>query len=43
LVGMVEHPGASYTVLSLAKCAGLSRSAFMDRFRRTSLSLLLTT
>jgi len=33
-VGMVEHPGAHHTVQSLAKTAGLSRSAFMDRFRR---------
>ena len=33
-VGMVEHPGAPHTVQSLAKTAGLSRSAFMDRFRQ---------
>lgn len=32
--GMVEHPGAPHTVRSLAKTAGLSRSAFMDRFRQ---------
>jgi AraC family transcriptional activator of mtrCDE len=31
---MVEHPGAPHTVQSLARTAGLSRSAFMDRFRR---------
>ncbi len=31
---MVEEPGAHHTVQSLAKTAGLSRSAFMDRFRR---------
>lgn len=31
---MVERPGAPHTVQSLAKTAGLSRSAFMDRFRR---------
>jgi AraC family transcriptional activator of mtrCDE len=29
---MVARPGASHTVESLASCAGLSRSAFMDRF-----------
>jgi AraC family transcriptional activator of mtrCDE len=33
-VGMVEHPGAPHSVRSLAKTAGLSRSAFMDRFRQ---------
>jgi AraC family transcriptional activator of mtrCDE len=33
-VGMVEHPGAPHTVRSLAKTAGLSRSAFMHRFRQ---------
>lgn len=33
-VAMVEHPGAPHTVQSLAKTAGLSRSAFMDRFRQ---------
>jgi AraC family transcriptional activator of mtrCDE len=33
-VGMVEYPGARHTVQSLAKSAGLSRSAFMERFRR---------
>jgi AraC family transcriptional activator of mtrCDE len=32
-VDMVEHPGAPHTVQSLAKTAGLSRTAFMDRFR----------
>jgi AraC family transcriptional activator of mtrCDE len=34
---MVEHPGAPHTVQSLAKTAGLSRSAFMDRFRQVFL------
>lgn len=29
---MVAHPGASHTVVSLAKAAALSRSAFMARF-----------
>jgi AraC family transcriptional activator of mtrCDE len=33
-VSMVEHPGAPHTVRSLAKTAGLSRSAFMERFRQ---------
>jgi AraC family transcriptional activator of mtrCDE len=33
-VAMVEHPGAAHTVQSLAKIAGLSRSAFMERFRQ---------
>jgi AraC family transcriptional activator of mtrCDE len=33
-IGMVEDPGAPHTVQSLAKTAGLSRSAFMDRFRQ---------
>jgi AraC family transcriptional activator of mtrCDE len=32
--GMVERPGAAHTVQSLAKEAGLSRTAFIDRFRR---------
>jgi AraC family transcriptional activator of mtrCDE len=36
-VSMVEQPGAHHTVDSLAKTAGLSRSAFMDRFRRVFL------
>jgi len=36
-VGMVERPGAPHTVQSLAKAAGLSRSAFMDRFRQVFL------
>lgn len=31
---MVERPGAPHSVQSLAKAAGLSRTAFMDRFRR---------
>jgi AraC family transcriptional activator of mtrCDE len=31
---MVENPGAGHTVQSLARTAGLSRSVFMDRFRR---------
>jgi AraC family transcriptional activator of mtrCDE len=35
--GMVEHPGAPHTVQSLAKAAGLSRSAFMHRFRQVFL------
>jgi AraC family transcriptional activator of mtrCDE len=34
---MVEHPGAPHTVQSLARIAGLGRSAFMDRFRRAFL------
>lgn len=33
-VAMVERPGAPHTVQSLAKTAGLSRTAFMDRFRQ---------
>jgi AraC family transcriptional activator of mtrCDE len=33
-VAMVKHPGAPHTVQSLAKTAGLSRTAFMDRFRQ---------
>jgi AraC family transcriptional activator of mtrCDE len=33
-VDMVERPGAPHTVQSLAKTAGLSRSAFMERFRQ---------
>jgi len=33
-VAMVEQPGAPHSVHSLAKIAGLSRSAFMDRFRQ---------
>jgi len=31
---MVERPGAAHTVQSLARSAGLSRSVFMERFRR---------
>jgi AraC family transcriptional activator of mtrCDE len=31
---MVEQPGAHHTVQSLARAAGLSRSVFMERFRR---------
>jgi AraC family transcriptional regulator, activator of mtrCDE len=31
---MVEMPGAPHSVQSLALAAGLSRSAFMDRFQR---------
>jgi AraC family transcriptional activator of mtrCDE len=31
---MVEQPGAHHTVQSLARSAGLSRSVFMERFRR---------
>jgi AraC family transcriptional activator of mtrCDE len=31
---MVENPSAAHTVQSLARTAGLGRSAFMDRFRR---------
>jgi AraC family transcriptional activator of mtrCDE len=31
---MVEQPGAGHTVQTLARSAGLSRSAFMERFRR---------
>jgi AraC family transcriptional activator of mtrCDE len=34
---MVERPGAPHTVQSLAKAAGLSRTAFMDRFRQVFL------
>lgn len=33
-VAMVEHPGAPHSVQSLAKTAALSRSAFLERFRR---------
>lgn len=36
-VDMVERPGAPHTVRSLAKTAGLSRSAFMERFRNVFL------
>ena len=32
-VAMTDRPGAHHTVRSLAKTAGLSRTAFMDRFR----------
>jgi AraC family transcriptional activator of mtrCDE len=31
---MVERPGAPHSVQSLARAAGLSRSAFMERFQR---------
>jgi len=31
---MLEHPGGPHSVQSLARTAGLSRTAFMDRFRQ---------